>query len=97
LLFAATGKTALRFPSFLYFSCFFDSTRFRPRYNGKSAKSVKKRHSRFVANVARTRFRSKSKSLSGLDQSALGATRFRVRRTFAVVRLFKTSTRFSHR
>jgi hypothetical protein len=64
--------------------------------NGKSAKSVKKRHSRFVANVARTRFRPKSKSLSGLDQSALGATRFRVRRTFAVVRLFKTSTRFSH-
>jgi hypothetical protein len=93
----ATKKRTLRFPSSLYFPYFLDSTRSTGRYNGKSAKSVKKRHSRFAANVARTRFRPKSKSLSGLDQSALGATRFRVRRTFAVVRLFKTSTRFSHR
>ena len=35
-------------------------------------------------------------TLSGFDDSALGATRFGVRGTFAVVRLFKGSTRFSH-
>ena len=35
-------------------------------------------------------------SLSGFDDSALGATRFGVRGTLAVVRLFNGSTRFSH-
>jgi len=35
-------------------------------------------------------------SLSGLDDSALGATRFRVRGTLAVIRLFDDSTRFGH-